>query len=195
MSTIESPPAAALIEDEGIARILAHGVEPHDEPLVAGRDRAVLELAHPAVGQRHQIVHPVRHRACRPCSGRRPARPGDSWCGRRRGFARIRSWRAGSAPTAARSRRSASDRLPNTISTNSSKQNSQYGSRSVPGRSTCALSSKQPAYSLCGSISSTRRSICAAMISRRISATPLDLPAPVEPKMAKCFCTISSTST
>src|SRR5262245_22239465 len=34
----------------------------HEQPLIEAGDRAVLELAHPALGKRNQLLHPVRHR-------------------------------------------------------------------------------------------------------------------------------------
>ena len=80
-------------------------------------------------------------------------------------------------------------------STISSKLNSQNGSFRFFGESTCALSSKQWPYSLCGSSRNTRRSPRASRIWRSSTETPLDLPTPVVPNTAKCLRTISSTLT
>ncbi len=77
-------------------------------------------------------------------------------------------------------------RPPKKASTISSKLNSQNGSRRLRGVSTCALSPKQRPYSLCGSTRKMRRFGRVSRIFCRMMATPLDLPTPVAPTMAKC---------
>ena len=61
------------------------------------------------------------------------------------------------------------------------------------GLTTSASSWKAAAYSLCGSMSRTRVESVAFRMRSRSSATALDLPQPVVPSTAKCFCRRSWT--
>src|SRR3977135_969563 len=86
-------------------------------------------------------------------------------------------------------------RPANSTSTISSKLNSQNGSFKLRGLRTSERSPKQRPYSLCTSSRKIRKFGRDLRISFSSSDTPLDLPTPVEPSTAKCFESISSTST
>ena len=51
-----------VVEHEGVARIVAHGLDPRNQLVIDDARRAVLELAHALVDQRDQVDQPVGHR-------------------------------------------------------------------------------------------------------------------------------------
>ena len=115
-----------VVEDEGVARVLAHRLDARDQPAVLAGDRAVLELAHARFGDRDQLVHAVGHRRVDGVAAAFGADAAVAAAGFAAALlARIRSWRAGSAPPAGRPRPRRRVRRPNTISCISSKLNSQ----------------------------------------------------------------------
>ena len=51
-----------IVEHEGVARIVLHGVDARDQLVIDDARGAVLQLAHALVDQRDQVLQPVRHR-------------------------------------------------------------------------------------------------------------------------------------
>ena len=51
-----------VVEHEGVARIVAHGLDARDQLVVDDARRAVLELAHALVDQRNQVDQAIGHR-------------------------------------------------------------------------------------------------------------------------------------
>mgnify|MGYP003693554559 CR=1 FL=1 len=51
-----------VVEHEGVARIVAHGLDARDQLVIDDARGAVLQLAHALVDQRDQIDQPVGHR-------------------------------------------------------------------------------------------------------------------------------------
>ncbi len=186
-----------VVEHEGVARIVAHGLDARDQLVIDDARGAVLELAHALVDQRDQVDQAVGHRRIDGVAdppGIDALQPEADPVGvlvlgvdalrHRNDFGEDVELfgHAGAA---------AEQHVDDLLEIEQPERQLQVARVEHLG----ARRRSSGRYSLCTSSRKMRRFGRDFRISLSSSDTPVDLPTPVEPSTAKCLESISSTST